>query len=373
MNASVYELSAKQIRSYLKHSGWRIVNRNERCYVFEGYKDIDDNPFEIVLPVNEGAPDYPVYVEHTVRILSALVDKSPATIANEILLFDRDLLMIDMRTSSVDFVAKLVSRIKGLIGHSANSESDLRPFYTQYNSAAKRMLNHFEISEVHNGKSCYRVESQVGEVMPYQRVLIPNRPDPGRKFPLERRVMERISTGFINLEKARRQRDVQPLIGGFADGFNANMCDAILKMSAQAAAPIQYSVQWSKNLPTSQGVKVNKNFVVEREHIRYLNMASGFLREWTPQLQRIRGRVIGLSSLVDPQSDDVDDDERSIIVLWDHGRGRPRRLRVNLGKRDYLKAIKAHRDWSTISVDGEALQRRSGWELVDPHDFTITN
>lgn len=96
MNASVYELSAKHITSYLEHSGWRLVNRNERCYVFEGYKDVDGNPFEIVLPINESAPDYPVYVEHTVRILSALLDKSPDSVANDLVFFDRDLLTIDV-------------------------------------------------------------------------------------------------------------------------------------------------------------------------------------------------------------------------------------------------------------------------------------
>ncbi len=96
MNASVYELSAKHITSYLEHSGWRLVNRNERCYVFEGYKDVDDNPFEIVLPINESAPDFPVYVEHTVRILSALLDKSPTSVANDLVFFDRDLLTIDV-------------------------------------------------------------------------------------------------------------------------------------------------------------------------------------------------------------------------------------------------------------------------------------
>ena len=98
MNASVYELSTEHITSYLEHSGWQLVNQNERCYVFEGYRDVDDNPFVIVLPINESAPDYPVYVEHTVRILSALLDKSPDSVANELIFFDRDLLTIDVES-----------------------------------------------------------------------------------------------------------------------------------------------------------------------------------------------------------------------------------------------------------------------------------
>lgn len=375
MNAALYALPTDHIKAFLLHAGWNIVNTNDRCFVFEGHADIDDKPFEIVLPINENAPDYPIYVEHTVRILSALADKSPETIASDILQFDRDLLMIKVDVRSVNDAATYTPRIKSLIGHAANSESDLRPYFAQYNNAAKRMLDHFEISSKQNGKASYLVESQVGEIMPYQRKLIPDRdrPDPGRKLPLERRVMERISTGFAALEQATRKRDVNPLMNGFADGFNANMCDALSTMSEHSTFPVQYSVQWSKNLPISRGVKVVKNFVIERPHIDYLKMASGFLKEWTPQPQRIKGLVIGLSSLVSPQSDEVDDDERSIIVLWNHGRGRPRRLRMNLGKEDYLKAIEAHSAWSTVSVDGEALPRRSGWELVDPHDFKITN
>ncbi len=46
----LYELPAEHISSYLQLSGWQLVNQNERCYVFEGFEDVDDNPFEIVLP-----------------------------------------------------------------------------------------------------------------------------------------------------------------------------------------------------------------------------------------------------------------------------------------------------------------------------------
>ena len=72
MNAALYALPTDHIKAFLLHAGWKIVNTNDRCFVFEGHADIDDKPFEIVLPINENAPDYPIYVEHTVRILSAL-------------------------------------------------------------------------------------------------------------------------------------------------------------------------------------------------------------------------------------------------------------------------------------------------------------
>ena len=94
MNASLYSLPTDHIKAFLLNAGWHIANTNDRCFVFEGGADVDDNPFEIVLPVDQSASDYPVYVEHTVRILSALSDKPPKSIVNDILLFDRDLLSV---------------------------------------------------------------------------------------------------------------------------------------------------------------------------------------------------------------------------------------------------------------------------------------
>ena len=371
MNVAVYELSAEYISSYLQHSGWQLVNRNDRCYVFEGYEDVDDNPFEIVLPINDSAPDYPIYVEHTIRILSALTDKSPSSVANELVLFDRDLLTIDVDSRSVDNAAMQMPPIKRLIGHSANMERSLKPYFNQYYLEARKMLKHFEIRHTHNGNVSYQIESQVGEKEAYQTVLLDDVPNPGAKLPLERRVMERIATGLITVGTAARERDVQPLIEGYADGFNANMCSAILEISKHSPRPVQYSVSWSNKLPVSQGVRDAKNILIERPHIEYLKRACDKLKKRKPEFQRIEGRVIGLSSLDDPQSDDVDNNERSIVVLRTDRRGSGRKLWINLGKDDYITAHTAHIDWKTISVDGLAIERRSGWQLADPHEFKI--
>lgn len=373
MNAAVYELAAEHISSYLQLSGWQLVNQNDRCFVFEGYEDVDDNPFEIVLPINECAPDYPVYVEHTVRILSALTDRTPEVVAEDILHYDRDKLMIQVDETSIDFSAKQAPRIKSLIRHSANSERNVKPHFNPslYSKAAREMVDHFRLCHTHNGRSNYRVESEVGEEQPYQKLLFRDNLDPGTKLPLQRRVLERIATGLLTVEKASRKRDPALLVAGYLDGFNANMCDAILTMSEYSSAPIQYNVKWSRKIEASVGVKIVRNVEIARKHHDYLKAASDKLKELKPEFQTIRGRVIGLSSVGDPQSDEVD--ERSIVVLWDHGQGRPRKLRINLEKIDYLHAIKAHKDWATIAVDGVALKRRAGWELADPQEFKIVN
>ncbi len=371
MNAALYALPTDHIKSYLLRSGWQIVNRNERCYVFEGYEDANGQPFEIVLPVNEDAPDYPVYVEHSVRILSALTDQSLESVANNLILFDRDILTIEVDSRSVDNAAMQMPPIKRLIGHSANMERSLKPYFNQYYLEARKMLKHFEIHQRDNGSVSYHVESQVGEIEPYQKLLFRDPEDPGEKFPLQRRVMERIATGLIDLENSVRDQDPHALIEGIADGFNANMCNAMLEISKYSPSPVQYNIDWSRKLPAPQGVRDARNVLVERPHLEYLKSACDKLKQRKPRFQRIEGRVIGLSSKVDPQSDDAEKNERSIVVLRTDRRGSGRKLWINLGKDDYITAHKAHLDWATVSVEGTAINRRAGWQLADPQEFKI--
>jgi len=371
MNSALYALPAENISFYLRLSGWNLVSQNNRCYVFEGFEDVDGNPFEIVLPVNKDAPDYPVYVEHTVRILSALSDKSPNSVANEMIHFDRDMLTIEVESRSVDNAAMQMLPIKRLIGHSANMERSLKPYFNQYYLEARKMLKHFEIHQTCNDNVSYHVESQVGEIEPYQTLLFDDKEDPGQRLPLQRRVMERIATGLIDLQNATADRNPQALISGYADGFNANMCNAILEISKHSSRPVQYSVNWSRKVPVSPAVTDFKSILIERPHIEFLKRACHKLKEQKPNYQRIEGRVIGLSSSVDPQSDDVDNNERSIVVLRTDRNGPGRKLWINLGKEDYVAAHKAHIDWKTISVGGLAIKRRSGWQLAEPHDFKI--
>lgn len=365
----VYSVPLSQIKSYLKLNHWSLKNENDHWLVFAG-----DHFIDIVLAKDTLAPDYHVYVDHMLKTLSSATGKVAETIANDIVRFDRDFLKIRVDETPIDYSAKQSPRIKSLIRHSANSEQNIKPhFDTSFSSkAAKKMIEHFQLTQSINGTSSFQVESRVGEKEAFQRSLpLDNRPDPGDKLPLERRVMERIAAGLVTLDQAARKQSAKLLIDGYSDGLNANMCDAILTMSKYSQAPIVYDVIWSKKIDASEGVKVVKNIEVDHRHRTYLKEASEKLKELKPEFQSIRGIVIGLSSLVAPQSDKVDG--RSIVVLWDRRMGSPRKLKVNLSKEDYLDAIKAHEDWATISVEGIAEKRRSGWELADPQEFKIVH
>lgn len=362
----LHSLSPTQLGFYLTRNNWPLKNENDRWLVYRG-----DHFVDIVLAKDALAPDYHVYVDHMLKTLSSATGEAQEQIANDIFCFYRDTLTIEGDTRSIAFADTQVPSIRRLIAHSANMERSLKPNFNQYYAEARKMLSHFEFTHEHNGNLRHLVDSQVGEKKAFQLEIPFEGQDPGEKLPLERRVMERIATGLFMLDYTARTQDWPSLVEGYADGFNANMCKAVLDISKYSPRPVKYSVSWSRKLPVSRGVNDVRNIQIEHSHIECLKRARDKLKEKKSEFHRIEGLVIGLSSLVDPQSDDAENNERSIVVLRTDRRGSGRKLRINLGKDDYITAHKAHIDWKTISVDGFAVKRRSGWQLADPQEFKI--
>ncbi len=362
----LYTVPIKDLKSYLELQSWSLKNENENWLVFEGNHFVD-----IVLAKDTLAPDYHVYVDHMVKTLSSERGTPPESIASEIYAFDRDVLTVSVDAASVDNAAGLMPPIKRLIGHAANMERSLKRHFSQYYLEARNMLKHFAVTQEFNDNGYYRVESQVGEKEPYQMNLLCHSLDPGEKLPLERRVMERIATGLMAVEFSAKKRDLQYLIDSYADGFNANMCSAILDISKLAPIPITFGLKWSGKLPASQSVIKLDRILVNSLHLDYLKRARDKHKEWRPKFQSIEGRVIGLSSLDDPRADNADNSERSIVVSLTNHNAQGKKLWINLDKEDYITAHKAHIEWKVISVDGFAVKRRAGWQLAYPQDFKI--
>lgn len=373
MNASVYNLPLGHITSYLESEGWELVSDNERWYVFEGYEDLEGNPFEIVLPKNINAPDYRTYVQHTVNILSSLKDKAPQTIADDILLYDRDILMIrilenvDTTSIPIHLASKQIPALKQLIAHAASleqDENDDKPHFIQTAPTADKMVRHYRFGHTFSGSFGYRIESPIKGKVHYDMFK-----DKPAILPLERRIMERIIKGLATTEEAVKLRDVKLLINGCNKGFNANMCDAILKMSDEQKGPIEYRIKWSNKIHVSNDLKHVKVVRIQKMHFDYLETASKQLKEREPESVTIEGCIIDLHSSDDPKSEDAKD--RSITVQWYQRQGRPQNVRITLQKDNYIKAIQAHSDWKIISVNGKLQRKGSQWQLSEPREFKI--
>ncbi len=348
--------------SYLKSEGWDLVSNNDRWYVFEGYEDIDGDAFEIILSKNISSPDFRLYVQQTLDILSSLTNKTPEMITREILLFDRDIFNshitenADRSSVPLNSAYRAISGLKQLFVCATDSEErDHLPYYPKVGSNPGGILDEVRFGHTFSGSFGYSVESPVKT----QTNMF--------KAPLQRRVMERIARGLATTERAACMENETPLVEGYETGFSANMCDAILSMSGDYDMAIEYSIKWSKKLPVAEDVRSLHSVIIQRRHFECLRAASEKLKYMRPEFVTVEGRIVSLRSPHNPQSEDAD--QRRVTVEWDLGDGKSRKVVVPLEKDEYLEAIAAHKNNRPLSVKGYI--RGTERQLTDPSDFRI--
>lgn len=376
-NTLLKRLSTEHLAAYLSMVGWQRVESREAWYVFRGTEGGDGKPLEIVFPTNPHVSDINIYLSNAINFLSALTGLSPETVVRKVQFYDRDVLLIRIEETGeensipVNVASKQVPQLKTLVAYAASSEKDAKPAFNAVIGAGNTMTKHYRFGQTFSGSFGYTLESQViGSTSHYvvQRALFNEIPDEVI-LPLERRVMERIIRGLVTTEQAVNARTIQPLLTGYTNGFNANMCSAIVRLAEEKSSPIRYSVLWSEKVPPSEDIRGVDDIRIAEVGFNYLQQAADELRELKPEYSTITGRVIGLSSSDNPLSSKLA--ERSIIVKWFKPNGRPANVRIVLDRDNYVIAHQAHLNWNTIEVSGIIQNINGSWRLSDPQNLRI--
>ncbi len=374
MNSPRYSIPLERITTFLKADGWKPVDEdNERWFVFEGESDIEGDLFEIVIPKKASSPEYPIYVQHTVDILASLSDRPHDVIAEEIrrIVLDEMVIKFDVGANAnslpTDAAAEYMAEIDQVIVYAATSEKSRRQHYDRPTSRVREMVKDIRLGHTVSGSFGFRVEAKIFDASPDRQLSLPGI----APKPITRSVMERIVRGLAAAEKAVAENHERPLVEGYATGFNSRMCESIAKISSESGKPVQYSMKWSKTLGASEDLQGVKDITIHNRHVDYLKRARDQLAFSEPHKEYLTvvGRVIGFLSHDDPHSDS---DEGRTVTIYASPRGeRDRQIQVELGKKDYLAAMKAHDAWQTISITGVLSKPKSRWELAEPHNLRV--
>ena len=353
----LYTVPLYCFQAYLEREDWTLVNENDHWLVFE-----DNDDVELAIPKNSHASDYPMYIDHVIKTLTFVTNKTPDSVANDILRHDRDIFdtrfteSVDLTSISLRSAFKIIAGLRQLFICATDSEKrESKPFYHRTGTNPGRVFDGVRFGHTFAGSFGYSVESPV------------NTQTDMFESPLQRRVMERIMRGLATTANAVELQDEQPLVDGYETGFSANMCDAILGMTSDYDETIEYSIRWSKKRPASADVQPIQSVSIQRDHFEILEMASTRLKEVQPEFVTVEGHIVSLSSPTDPQSDDHVD--RRATVVWYLEEQQSRRVAVALSKKDYLDAIEAHKQGRLVSVKGHILGTKR--QLTEPRDFTI--
>lgn len=376
----LHNFRVESLVSYLELTGWRSAKgTGERWLVFEGASDIDGELLEIVLPCDPSVRDLKIYVASAINVLCAVTENTPEEMVRKIKFHDRDVLSIrNLETGEQDSITlkladQQVSWLKRLFAFSASSEQDVRPHFDVPLSIADRVIERYRFGHTFPGSFGYTIESPViGEPDVWeQSSSFPELVEKVVILPLERRVMERVVRGLLATQQATAEGDLPKLVREYERGFNANMCDAVVGMSAGKTLPLEYSVLWSPRLKPSDDIETPGVIRLHEVSYQYLEDAARELQKLKPEYAVIRGRVTDLSSRADPHG--AIDVRRSVAIWWTDrpDGGSPTRVIVSLEKEDYVAAIEAHEKWRTVQVTGIIQKVGNRWRLSDPRDFKV--
>lgn len=340
---------------------------------------MEGSPLEIVLPVDAQSLELPVYLANSINLLSALKDEPPEKIIKRVSNHNFDILNIrnldtgEYTSITLRLAANQIREIKRLVTYSACSEKTAKPHFNDPLKVGHEMTEHFRFGHTFSGSFGFTIESQVRElpIRHRQMSLLPEMDvEDIIMLPPERRVMERIVRGLITTSQATQKHDPRKLIEDYPSGFNSNMCDAIVRMFNDGAAPLEYGVLWSPRIKPSDDVSDIDVIHLNENSYFHLHFASEILKSLEPEIVTIQGLVISLSSQDDPLSNR--DINRSIMIKWTTRPTRPINVVVFLSRDDYVLAHDAHLNWKTVEVSGIIQKVGNVWQLCEYRDFRLT-
>lgn len=365
---------------YIQDIGWHLnTTMNEKWLVFEGVHDIESNPIEVVLPRDPFSPSYKQSAVSAINILCALSDIEPDEIIYKIRYHDRDVLKVsnpetgDHDSIPLRVASQQVAELRQLVAYSACSEENQKPFYLNAQSQiSKRMVDRYQFGHTFRGSFGFTVETPAISRLMFtkQQSAFQDLVSDQIIAPTERRVMERIIWGLILTEEATETKDVQKIIKGYKQGFNSNMCRAIVNMSISKRLPLDYAISWSARMaPHNEKIRNPGVIRLNSDSYEHLEYAAEILGELEPEEVKIKGLVTDLKADDNPLGLDT---SRSVIIRWnDEVEGRVYKVFVVLNKEDYIQAINAHKEWLPVSISGTLKRIKNNWKIVDYHDFKI--
>ena len=240
-------------------------------------------------------------------------------------------------------------------------EREQQPYFTQPFHEGKEQAEHFQLGHTYPGSFGFTIESYLPEV--HQQPIWAGY----ENLPLSRRVLERITRGFLSTRQAERSQNTDEITEHFTQGFNGNMCKAVLNMLEDiGGGEITYAVHWSTYLPASEDIAVFEPVVLKQDTVYYLQNAASHLEKSGQRDLRgqrtIEGQIVSL---------DYDGQGEHEVTMMAEGYGK---VKFALSEDIYQVAGQAHLARQAVKVTGKLVRRgqRELYTLTSPRDFQIS-
>lgn len=359
-------LKLADIMSYLTSTGWEQIKYDDRrTLIFTKPDGQAESPFVIALPYTEQFRDYSARIEEALERLAVVEDSSFDAVLRKVQSVRDDVIYLRLMVArdeypSLERASHFIEGMRDLVAWGACMEREQQRYFVQPFHEAREQTEHFHLAHTYHGSFGFTIESQVSEA---QQLAFWSDQQP---LPLQRRVLERITRGFLLTQQAEERQSAEILNEQFAQGFNGNMCKAVLEMLEDIReGQVAYAVRWSTSVPASQDVAAFAPIVLQESSIYYLQSAAAYLEKTGQRDLRgertIEGPVVTLG---------YDGRGAREVTIMAEGIGR---VECTLNEEQYQAAGLAHLAQHTVKVMGKLVKRGKGerYTLTSPRNFQV--
>lgn len=362
--AELRRIKLADMISYLRSTGWRRVKYTDtRTTVFAKEDEEEERPFLVTLPAKEQFTDYASRMAEAIMRLADIEEVSFDAVLQKIQAVGQDVIYLRLTLGhnefpSLESTSHFIEGMRNLVTYGACMEREQRRYFEQPFHEGREQAQHFQFAHTFQGSFGFTIESQIVEQHPLWTGYEP--------IPLQRKVLERITRGFLFAHQAEQTHNPDEISEHFAQGFNANMCKAVLEMLEDIRnGQVAYAVRWSAHLKPSEDVAQVEPITLGQDTSYYLQRAATTLERTAARELRGERTIEGVITNLGFDGRG----EREVIMMVE-GFGK---VSFVLDADDYIAAGLAHLKGQTVHVIGRLTRsgKRGPFTLTSPRNFQV--
>ena len=364
------DVKPSMISRYLKARGWSEDTLNSDQSIFIA----PDQEFEVLIDRSTSEESVRKNVYFAVRTISDYYEMGINNARREILshLSDRISGSIPTRyvkDDSIDFAiaAEYMAGIRKMLSASASTVLTGERYFKRTLKEAAHYADKCRFGHTFRGSFGFVVES------PLPENTSPTFEGIADETPLGRKVIERISKGFVHIERASTQQDMS-FITSEESGLSSNMLDSVADIFEETAVDsINFAFKFSMEWATDAKAAHIKQLKISSSDVSMFREASQLLRPKEDEFKQetIFGRVRKLETDGNPRDLDDDSSSREVEIIWLAEDDKPIKVRIKVTPQEYRVALQAHEAGKILSVRGILPASGKTRVLREPSGLTI--
>lgn len=371
----------ERFADYLSKTGWTKVKQSDSKILVFGLTGhgTHESPI-LVFPSEDSYSDSKPRIHDAISTIASFQDRPFGDVLAEVLRYDLDILRqrIDVPGISgipLKLMPEIVRSFRELVSKAAQLEAapqGARPYCL--GKASKAIQKSNEVAGKclfgHTFAGSFGISIEMPLVLDEQKFAVVAKETPT----FERLVMQRIATGLVDADNARKVGQVSVLIDNLENGFNADLCstmETLLVAIAQIdeAPQIEYAFKWSPLIVPDKELNGIKpiSFVPSEIASVFHDAANEMKKLFKTNPVAVKGEVIALAD--DPERKETDEKYRRTITIRCKNKGGINLVKITLSDKDYDAACLARARHNWVSVKGVLVEEGSDHRLRSPQNF----